>query len=65
MDWTPLILTLKLASITTLVLLLISIPIAKWLANTQVRFKPLIETSGQHATGAASNSIGILPFAGF
>lgn len=44
MDWTPLLLTLKLASITTLVLLLISIPIAKWLAYTNVRFKPLIET---------------------
>lgn len=44
MDWTPLILTLKLASITTVVLLLISIPIAKWLANTRMRFKPLVET---------------------
>ena len=44
MDWTPLILTLKLASITTVVLLFISIPLAKWMANTQLRVKPLIET---------------------
>ena len=44
MDWTPLILTLKLAFITTLLLLLISIPVARWLAYTRVRFKPVVET---------------------
>lgn len=44
MNWTPLLLTLKLATITTLVLLLISIPVARWLAYTRVGFKPVIET---------------------
>jgi molybdate transport system permease protein len=40
----PLILTVKLAALTTVILLLIGAPIAWWLANTRVRFKPLIET---------------------
>jgi molybdate transport system permease protein len=40
----PLILTVKLAALTTVILLLIGTPIAWWLANTRVRFKPLIET---------------------
>jgi molybdate transport system permease protein len=44
MDWSPIILTLKLASVTTLVLLTISIPLAKWLAFTDSRIKPVIET---------------------
>ena len=44
MDWTPILLTLKLASITTLVLLVISIPIGKWLAFTKSRIKPVAET---------------------
>lgn len=44
MNWTPILLTLKLASITTLVLLVISIPIGKWLAFTKSRIKPVAET---------------------
>lgn len=44
MYWNPIILTLKLATITTLILLVISIPIGKWLAFTKVRIKPIIET---------------------
>jgi len=44
MDWTPIFLTLKLASITTLVLLIISIPLGKWLAFTKSRAKPFMET---------------------
>jgi len=44
MDWTPILLTLKLASITTMVLLVISIPIGKWLAFTKSRIKPIAET---------------------
>ena len=43
-DWTPLWLTLKLSFITTLVLLVISVPLANWLANSKSRVKPLIET---------------------
>lgn len=42
-EWSPLILSVKLASITTILLLLIGTPIAWWLANTNTRFKPVIE----------------------
>ena len=43
-DWEPLILTFKLAFITTALLLLISIPLAYWLAYTKSKLKPLFET---------------------
>lgn len=47
MEWFPgfgpLLLTVKLAALTTLILLLIGTPVAWWLANTRVRFKPFIE----------------------
>ncbi|MFQ5965898.1 MAG: molybdate ABC transporter permease subunit, partial [Candidatus Scalinduaceae bacterium] len=42
--WQPLILTFKLAFITTLILLAIGIPIAYWLAYSRFRFKYIIET---------------------
>ncbi|MCF6296694.1 MAG: molybdate ABC transporter permease subunit [Flavobacteriaceae bacterium] len=44
MDWSPLILTFKLALITTLLLLVISIPLSYWLAYTKKKIKPIIET---------------------
>ena len=44
MDWGPIILTFELAFITTLLLLLISVPLAYWLSNTRTKVKPLIET---------------------
>jgi molybdate transport system permease protein len=40
----PLLLTAKLAGLTTLILLAIGTPIAWWLANTRSRSKPLIES---------------------
>ena len=43
-DWEPLILTFKLAFITTILLLLISIPLAYWLAYTKSKLKPVLET---------------------
>ncbi|MES2733917.1 MAG: molybdate ABC transporter permease subunit, partial [Bacteroidota bacterium] len=43
MDWTPLLLTFKLAFVTTCFLLLIGIPLAYWLAYTRFRFKPAVE----------------------
>jgi len=43
-DWEPLILTFKLAFITTILLLFISIPIAYWLAFTKSKLKPVVET---------------------
>lgn len=44
MDWEPLILTFKLAFVTTLLLLVISIPLSYWLAYTKSKIKPIIET---------------------
>ncbi len=44
MNWEPLLLTLKLAGVTTLLLLVLSIPLASWLATTKSRFKPVMET---------------------
>jgi len=44
LDWSPLLLTFKLACITTLILLLLAIPIAYWLAYTKSSIKPVMET---------------------
>ena len=44
MDWQPLILTFQLALITTVLLLVISIPLAYWLAYSKLKIKPIIET---------------------
>ncbi|EAY27414.1 molybdate ABC transporter permease subunit [Microscilla marina] len=43
-DWTPIILTFQLALVTTVLLLLVSLPLAYWLATTRSRLKPVIET---------------------
>ena len=43
LDWGPIILTLKLAVVTTLILLVISIPLAHWLANTKSKIKAVVE----------------------
>lgn len=43
-DWNPLVITFKLALITTLLLLIISVPMAYWLAYTRSRIKPFAET---------------------
>jgi molybdate transport system permease protein len=43
-DWGPLILTFKLALITTVMLLIVSVPLAYWLAYSRTRIKPVIET---------------------
>ena len=44
MNWEPLLLTFKLALVTTLLLLLLSLPLAYWLAYSRSRVKPLVET---------------------
>ncbi len=41
--WAPVWLTLQLAGITTVLLLIIAMPIAWWLANTKARIRPAIE----------------------
>ncbi|WP_420473154.1 molybdate ABC transporter permease subunit [Noviherbaspirillum sp. ST9] len=43
-DWQPLLLTFRLAAITTLILFVIGIPLAYWIAHTRTRLKPVIET---------------------
>ena len=42
-DWSPLLLTFKLAVITTVLLLFIAVPISYWLAYTKSKIKPVIE----------------------
>ena len=42
-DWQPLWLTFKLAGITTVLLLLLGVPVAWWLANTRSRLKSVAE----------------------
>lgn len=44
MNWDPLILTFKLAFVTTLLLLALSVPLAYWLSYSRSRVKPLVET---------------------
>lgn len=44
MDWGPIILTFKLAFITTLILLVIATPLAFWMSNTKSKWRVLIET---------------------
>lgn len=42
-DWTAILLTLKLAAVTTVLLLLLGTPLAWWLAHSRLRGKSLIE----------------------
>jgi len=44
MEWGTVILTFKLALTTTIILFILAIPLAYWLAFTNNRFKPIIET---------------------
>ncbi len=43
-EWQPLILTFKLALVTTVLLLIIAIPLSYWLAYSKSKVKPIIET---------------------
>lgn len=43
-DWQPIWLTLRLASVTTILLLLIGVPLASWLALSRFRLKPVVES---------------------
>ncbi|RZS93674.1 molybdate ABC transporter permease subunit [Aquimarina brevivitae] len=44
MDWGPILLSFKLAAVTTAILFVISLPISYWLAYTKSKLKPFIET---------------------
>src|SRR3984885_8210401 len=46
MDQQAIFLTVRLAALTTLILLAISIPLAYWLAYGRARWKPLVEAAG-------------------
>lgn len=43
LDWQPIFLTFQLATVTTVVLLLLGVPLAGWLALSRFRLKPLVE----------------------
>ena len=43
MDWQPLFLTFQLAIVTTIILFIIGMPLAYWLAYSKNRFKSVIE----------------------
>lgn len=43
LDWSPLLLTLRLALVTTVVLLLVGLPLAYRLAYSRSRWKPIVE----------------------
>lgn len=43
-DWQPLWLTFKLAFVTTLALLLVSLPLAYWLVHSRSKLKPVVAT---------------------
>ncbi len=43
-DWQPLFLTFKLALVTTLVLLIVSLPLSWWLVHSRSKIKPIIAT---------------------
>jgi molybdate transport system permease protein len=42
-EWAPFILSFKLASLTTLILFIISVPFAWWLSQTKSKSKPILE----------------------
>ncbi len=43
LDWSPIILTLELAVITTVILFIVSIPLALWLSMTTSKIKSILE----------------------
>ena len=44
LDWSPILLTMQLALIVTIILLVIAIPLAYWLCYAKTKIKPLVET---------------------
>ncbi|MDH5610214.1 MAG: molybdate ABC transporter permease subunit [Cyclobacteriaceae bacterium] len=44
MEWGPIILTFRLASITTVLLFLVALPLSYWIAFSRSRWKPVLET---------------------
>lgn len=44
LNWTPILLSLQLASVTTVTLLILSIPLAYWLTYSHSRLRPFVNT---------------------
>lgn len=44
MNWQPIILSLELALVTTVLLFVVAVPIANWLAESKSKLKPVIES---------------------
>ncbi|MBO6495655.1 MAG: molybdate ABC transporter permease subunit [Roseivirga sp.] len=44
MNWSPIILSLELALVTTILLFVVSVPLANWLTETKSKIKPIIES---------------------
>ena len=44
MNWSPILLTFQLATVTTIMLFVLAIPLANWLTYTKSKLKPVIET---------------------
>jgi len=44
MDWGPIILTFQLAFVTTVILFIIGVPLAHWLAYSRSKIAPVVET---------------------
>lgn len=44
MNWQPIILSLELALVTTVLLFVVAVPIANWLAESKSRIKPVVES---------------------
>ncbi|WP_286756724.1 molybdate ABC transporter permease subunit [Roseivirga sp. UBA838] len=44
MNWSPIILSLELALVTTILLFVVSVPLANWLAETKSKIKPVVES---------------------
>ena len=43
-DWSPIIVTFELALVTAILLFVVSLPLAYWLAFTKTKIKPIVET---------------------
>lgn len=44
MNWSPILLTFQLATVTTIMLFVLAVPLANWLTYTKSKLKPVIET---------------------
>ena len=45
MDWVAVVLTLKLAALTTLTLAVVGLPLAYWLATTTRAWRPVVDAA--------------------